>query len=228
MNRQLFELQELDNLITRLTRERSSLEDGSTLRSERDTLQKARDVEIEKLNTLNTTRADKEMQLKSAEEKIARQQQRLMNATSAHEVNSLERDIKALTHARGDLDEAILTLMDEADTTASRLVELEKELKEKTIETIKVETAFNADADRLEAQLNALKAKREALAAQIDADDLATYNRFAKAHYGIAVAHPDKGNCSVCGTALTPFILREAKSQEWPQCENCGRLMYVE
>ncbi|MBV9868120.1 MAG: hypothetical protein JO316_22420 [Abitibacteriaceae bacterium] len=228
MNRKLFELQEIDNQIAKFMRERSRLDDGSTLRSERDTLQKARDVEQERLNTLNKQRADKELELKATEDKIARQQQRLMNATSAHEVTSLERDIKALSHARGDLDEAILNLMDEAETSAARLAELEKEFQEKSAETTEAEKTFAGQTTRLENQLAVAKAKREQLVPQIEADDLAMYTRIAKAHQGVAVAHPDKGNCSACGMALTSFNLREAKSQEWPTCENCNRLLYVE
>ena len=28
--------------------------------------------------------------------------------------------------------------------------------------------------------------------------------------------------------AITPYNLREAKSQTWPTCESCGRLLFVE
>src|SRR5918997_4681 len=105
MNRLLYELQDIDTSIARLKRERAKLDDGSRLRSERDTLLEARDAEKKRLSALNTERADKELQLQTTEEKITRQQTRLMNAKSAHEVNSLQRDIEGLTRARGDLDE---------------------------------------------------------------------------------------------------------------------------
>jgi predicted nucleic acid-binding Zn-ribbon protein len=113
MNPLLFELQEIDNRIARIKRERSKLDDGETLRSERNTLQKAVDTEKDRLNHLNTDRTDKELQLSTTEEKLTKQQTRLMNAKSAHEVTSLQRDIAGLNHARGDLDEALLMLMDE-------------------------------------------------------------------------------------------------------------------
>ncbi|MDQ3814993.1 MAG: hypothetical protein M3347_13705, partial [Armatimonadota bacterium] len=91
MNRLLYELQEVDNLIAKLTRERTRLDDGTAARSERDTLRKAVEAEQERLKRLNAERADKELQLKSAEEKLTRQQARLMKATNTHEVNSLQR-----------------------------------------------------------------------------------------------------------------------------------------
>jgi predicted nucleic acid-binding Zn-ribbon protein len=76
MNRNLFELQEVDNHLLSLKRERSKLDDGTHARGERDTLQRAFDEERTRLSALTSERNDKELQLKSAEEKIARQQSR--------------------------------------------------------------------------------------------------------------------------------------------------------
>ncbi|HVF10680.1 MAG TPA: hypothetical protein VNA16_07750, partial [Abditibacteriaceae bacterium] len=128
MNRLLYEIQEIDNSITRLKRERSKLDDGSALRAERSTLEKAVAAAKDRLSHLNAQRGNKELELATAEEKITRQQGRLMSATNAHEVNSLQRDINALNKARGDLDEAILMLMDEIESCSARLVELQQEL----------------------------------------------------------------------------------------------------
>ena len=227
MNRLLFELQEADTLITRLKRERSKLDDGTHARSERDTLQKAYDAEHTRLSALNGERSDKELQLKSAEEKIARQQSRLMTATSSHEVTALQRDIKALGNMRGDLDETILNLMDEIETTSTRLTELENELNQKSDEATAVEKRFAVETARLERELDAAQKQRDELTASLDAPSLNKYQAVADKHHGVAVAHPDKGNCSACGMALTPFNLKEAKTQEWPTCESCGRLLFL-
>jgi predicted nucleic acid-binding Zn-ribbon protein len=227
MNRLLFELQEADTLITRLKRERSKLDDGTHARSERDTLQKAHDAERTRLSALNGDRSDKELQLKSTEEKIARQQSRLMTATSSHEVSALERDIKALSNMRGNLDEFILNLMDEIETTSTRLSELENELNQKSDETTAVEKQFATETARFERELAAAQKQRDELVARLDASHLNKYQAVADKHHGVAVAHPEKGNCSACGMTLTPFNLKEAKTQEWPTCENCGRLLFV-
>jgi predicted nucleic acid-binding Zn-ribbon protein len=227
MNRLLFELQEADTLITQLKRERGKLDDGTHARSERDTLQKAHDAERTRLSVLNGERNDKELQLKSTEEKIARQQSRLMTATNSHEVTALQRDIKALGNMRGDFDEAILNLMDEIETTSTRLKELENELNQKADETRFVEKQFAVETARLERELSAAHKLREELAAKLDAAALNKYQAVADKHHGVAVAHPDKGNCSACGMALTPFNLKEAKTQEWPTCESCGRLLFI-
>jgi predicted nucleic acid-binding Zn-ribbon protein len=228
MNRKLFELQEIDTHLSNLKRERSKLDDGTHARGERDTLQRAFDEERTRLSTLTSDRNDKELQLKSAEEKIARQQSRLMNATSAHEVTALQRDIKALTAQRGDFEEGILNLMDEVESSTQKVMELERELSAAIAVVTDIEANFARETSRLEAELEAARKQREIIAAQLDVDALSKYNESAKRGGGVAVAHPDKGNCSACGMALTPFNLREAKSQQWPTCESCGRLLFIE
>ena len=228
MNRQLFDLQEIDNHLARLKRERNKLDDGTHARGERDTLQKAFDGERTNLSSLNGERTDRELQLKSNEEKIARQQSRLMNAKSGHEITALERDIKALKTQHGDFDEAILILMDEIEASSTRLQELQMQLETKKAQLAQVEAAFAHDAARLEIALDAQRARRETLASQIAPEQLSKYNDVAKAHGGVAVAHSHQGNCSACGMTLTPFNLREAKTQTWPTCESCNRLLFIE
>ena len=116
MNRQLFELQEADNTLVKLRRDRSKLDDGTTARAERDTLQKAVNEERERQQRLHAERLDRELALKSTEEKIARQNSKLMSAKTAHEVEALQRDLNGLAKSRGDLDEAILILMEEQES----------------------------------------------------------------------------------------------------------------
>jgi predicted nucleic acid-binding Zn-ribbon protein len=228
MDRKLFDLQEADNTITRLRRERAKLDDGSALRAERDTLQKAVESETARLQQMHTERTDKELQLKSAEEKIARQNSRLMSATASHEVTALQRDIEALNRARGDLDEAILILMDDGDSGQAHLEDLQNQLKEKNTATLQAEAHFKAESERIENEIAATQAKREALAQSIEPESLEKYEDLAARHHGVAVAHPEKGNCSACGMTLTPYNIKEAKTKTWPVCESCGRLLFVE
>jgi predicted nucleic acid-binding Zn-ribbon protein len=227
MNRELFELQETDNKITAIKRERTRLDNGEALRSQCQTLAQSIEQESAELDRLNTERAEKEEQLQSAEEKITKQQSRLMNAKNAHEVNSLQRDIEALTRARGDLDEAVLILMDEAESCSGRLTDLEQQKTEKDAELARIEQNFAAETTRLDAALKETSAARAQNAAKLSAVELKKYEDFARRFHGVAVASGQGGNCSACGTAITPYNLKEAKKQEWPTCESCARLLWI-
>ncbi len=228
MKRRLFELQETDIRILALKRERSKLDDGQRTRAERQALAQAAEAQTAELNRLNTQRSAQEDQLQAAEAKIAKQQNRLMTAKNAHEVDSLQRDITALTAARGDLDEAILTLMLEAEDCAARLKELTAQKNQKGAELSRIEEIFAAETARLGGELSQAAAKREERAVKLEASEMAKYTDYAKRFHGVAVAHNENGNCSSCGTTLTPFNLKAAKTDDWPTCESCARLLWVE
>lgn len=226
--RSLFELQQIDSSMLRLQREKAKVDDGSSLRAQRDTLQKAIAAEEEKLNVQNRARTSAEEELKQREEKLRTQQTRLMSAKTAHEIASLQRDIEGITKSRGEFDEAILVAMDEAENVAKKLDELRAQLSAVETELAQVEADFSSNTSRIDAELQAAARERNAVAAQIDEDWLEKYAAVAERHGGIAVSAVQNGNCSVCGMMFTPHNLKAAKNEEWPTCESCNRLLFVE
>ncbi|MEO6907402.1 MAG: hypothetical protein ABI210_05890 [Abditibacteriaceae bacterium] len=220
-------MQEIDNHITRLKRERDGLDTGGQTRAENSTIASALAEQEKQLNVLNTNRVSLEGDLEAREIKLKTQQTRLMNAKTTHEVQSLERDIAALTTARGELDEKVLLLMDEIDQCANKLDELRAQHQEKENLLNDIESTFARETARLDQETAALKEHRDALFATLSPVEQTKYENTASRHHGIAVAHLHDGSCSACGTALTPFNLKEAKTEEWPTCESCRRLLYV-
>ena len=220
-------MQEIDNHITRLKRERENLDNGDQTRAEKDTLAAALAQQEAQLNLLNTNRISLEGDLEARETKLNTQQTRLMNAKTTHEVQSLERDIVALTTARGELDEKVLLLMDEIDQCAGRLDELRAQHQEKENLLNDIESTFTRETTRIDQETAALREQRDALFATLSNVEQTKYETTASRHHGIAVAHLHDGACSACGTALTPFNLKAAKTEEWPTCESCRRFLYM-
>lgn len=227
IDRSLLELQQIDNTMLRLQREKSKLDDGSALRAQRDTLEKALATEEENLNTHNRARAEAEEELQKREEKLRTQQTRMMNAKSAHEISSLQRDIDSITKSRGELDEAILVAMDDVETTAKKVDELRSGIETLRTRLARVEADFRDETTRIDEELMTAAHKRNAAAALIDEESREKYDAVASRHGGVAVCEIKKGNCTVCGTMITPYNLKEAKSLEWPTCESCGRLLFA-
>ncbi|PQV63257.1 putative nucleic acid-binding protein, contains Zn-ribbon domain [Abditibacterium utsteinense] len=228
MNRALLELQEIDNQITSFTRDKSRLDDGTNARAARDEIAKNLAQTTLESQKSSAARAGAELELQTAETKIALQQKRLMNASSAHEITALERDIAALGRARGDLDENILTLMDAGETLSAQIAQLEAQLQKTRAQVEKIETDFADNSARLERSLKAAREKRVEAQSALSPAENEKFEAFAKKLDGVAVSKVIKGNCSVCGAAILQFTLREAKNQQFPTCENCGRLIFVE
>ena len=228
MNRALLDLQLLDSAIQDATREKARLDDGSAARATLAELEAQLAQTRESAATVAATRAKAEGDLETAETKIERQKKRVMTVSSAHEISALERDIEGLSRMRGELDETILIAMDEGETLSAKIEKEIKSVADARAKTEKIEAEFGARTELLDKRIADKRAARAPVIAKLSAEDKTRYAEGYKKHGGVAVAHVEGGACSACGAEILPFTLREAKTQEFPTCEGCGRLIWVD
>jgi len=228
MNRALLELQHLDSSILSLSRAKKALDDGTKARQTRDetqaSLEAARTEERANASTLRS----REGELETTEAKIVRQKARLPSSSNANDVAAFERDLIGLSHARGDLDEKILELMDEGEQIQKRVAQLELEAKRAGEEVARVEAQFQKSSADLDAQLARKRAARPALSGKLSSIETEKYVASFKRHGGLGVSETVKGTCSACGTTLSHDFLKAAPRETFPQCESCSRLIFVE
>ena len=227
MNRALLDLQELDSTILSFAREKARLDNGQNARKTRDDAQNELETAQKTLKAQQSDLRAREDALQNAETKIALQKKRLMNTTSSHEISAFERDIIALENARGDLDEAILNLMDAIETSETALKNAQTALRRAERELEEIETHFASESARLDKSIAAGRARRPVLADVLSAGETEKYNAVFKKFGGLGVAKMVGADCSACGTTNSVHHLREAKTQEFPICESCGRLLFV-
>lgn len=225
MDARLKELGQADGHITALEREKSRLDDGSTARAAREGVARELEAARKHLADRESQKSAREDEQKTTEAKIKQQQSRLMSASSSHQIEALQRDIEGFNRRRGELDEAILELMDEIEVANKRVQVLESQHAAQKSVVAQVEEKFADESGRIAASLKVQHGRRDELRGAINAASLARYDASARKHGGVGVAWPVSGNCSACGTELTPFNLKEARTQEWATCENCGRLL---
>ena len=228
MNRALLDLQLLDSAIQDATREKARLDNGSAARATLTELETQLTKTREAAATVAATRTKAEGDLEAAETKIERQKKRIMTVSSAHEISALERDIEGLSRMRGELDETILIAMDEGETLATKIAKEAKEVAVARANAEKIEAETKARTEFLDKRIAIKKAERPAVFAKFSANDKERYADGYKNNGGVAVAHVVGGACSACGAEILPFTLREAKTQEFPTCEGCGRLIWVD
>ena len=228
MNRALLDLQLLDSAIQDATREKTRLDDGSAARASLAELEAQLAQTKEAAATVAATRAQAEGDLEAAETKIERQKKRIMTVSSAHEISALERDIEGLSRMRGELDETILIAMDDGETLATKVATQEKQVAQARAAAEKIAADFKAQTELLDKRIAGKKAERAPVIAKFSPNDKERYAEAYKRHHGTAVAHVESGSCSACGAEILPFTLREAKTQEFPTCEGCGRMLWVE
>ena len=210
------------------TREKARLDNGSAARATLAQLEAELAQTRESAATVAATRARAEGDLEAAETKIERQKKRIMTVSSAHEISALERDIEGLSRMRGELDETILIAMDEGETLAAQTDRETKAVADARANAEKIEADFKAQTELLDKRIANKRGERAPVIAKLSAEDKDRYAEGYKKNGGVAVAHVSGGNCTACGAEILPFTLREAKTQEFPTCEGCGRLIWVE
>ena len=228
MNRALLDLQLLDSAIQNATREKSRLDNGAAARLSLAELETKLSQTRAQAADVGATRAKAEADLEATETKIERQKKRVMSVSSAHEISALERDIGGLNRMRGELDETILIAMDEGETLGGQIEVLEKQGASARQKAEQIEADFASQSARLENRIAEKRAARPAVIARLSSDDKTRYAEGYKEHGGVAVAQIEGGNCSACGAEILPFTRQEAKTEEFPTCEGCGRLLWVD
>jgi predicted nucleic acid-binding Zn-ribbon protein len=139
-----------------------------------------------------------------------------------HEIVRYEKDLD-------DFETKELEAMEEVDgfRTALKAAEAARANTRKRVEEDLLSIAQRhaaVEAERLE-----VVAEREKLAAKVPETLIPLYNRLMKSKDGLALAPLRDGKCEGCHMKLIASTVMKAQSaREIAQCEDCGRILYVE
>jgi predicted nucleic acid-binding Zn-ribbon protein len=139
-----------------------------------------------------------------------------------HEITRYEKDLD-------DFETKELEAMDEVDgfrsahKAAEATLAQTAKLVEEDLATVK-QRHQRMEADRVE-----ILADREKLLANAPESAIPLYNRLMKTKDGLAVAPMRDGKCEGCHMKLiASTIMKVQSAREIAQCEDCGRILYVE
>jgi predicted nucleic acid-binding Zn-ribbon protein len=226
--KELWELQQIDTEIFRLTRERSRLDNGAALRQASEAAARTADEAEARLRRLRTDLADAELELKKIEGKKADFERRLYEGkvTNPKELTAMEQEIAMLGRQRGRLDEQVLTLMDSIETTSTELAQAQAHRDQAEARWREQDELFRRESARLDAELAALGPRREAAAKALEPPTLARYENLRSRLSNVAVARVVDSGCGACHTHLASGIVRRVQEgQSYVYCENCTRFL---
>jgi uncharacterized protein len=169
----------------------------------------------------------KERDLSGEQEKIKLSEKRLLGIKNQKEYNALSRQVKLGKKVAGEIEEALLELMGQAETYRKVLARKETEYAEfeaelaakKSVEENLISTAGEA--------LSALNDERTQISEGVDRDHLKRYQTVKNA-LGNALAEMENGICMVCHMAVPPQLnIRVLKQEEIISCPSCKRILFV-
>jgi len=226
--KQLLHLQELDSRIDTLLRERAALDDGTALKQSRDDCESSLEAARARLHEYHADQVNAELELRTVEEKRASVSRKLYEGkvTIPKELAAMEQEIEMFGRQRGRLDERILVLMEEIETTTAEVDRLIQEFDAASRAWDEQVAHYRQNLSRINAELKQLTPQRAAQAAEIEAGTLRRYDDLRRRAGNLAAVGIIDGRCAGCRTSVPTMTARQVEQAErYCFCDNCGRFL---
>ena len=179
-----------------------------------------------KLTTLKKLGDEKNLQLRTNEEKIVGLRAKLNQANSNDVFAALQSQIAADTAANAVLEDAILETLDRVDAGAADVKAAEAERSQRSADADTFEKTVAERRAGLESEMAALETRLAEAEKVVPAKLKADYARLVQAHGATALAEIDERVCTACSTTISPQQKVQLNLGEFVFCRNCGRLLY--
>ena len=161
------------------------------------------------------------------ETKRNRYKEQLDTVKTNKEYTGLQHEIEGVTQAIRQVEDQIIAQMEEAEQLKGLVDEAQKALDREESVILADKQVVQNEVDKLEAEMNGLKAQREQWVARIPEEALDAYKRTAMHRRGIAMAEAKNEICLECHMRIRPQLFQEIKRNDSIiTCESCSRILF--
>jgi predicted nucleic acid-binding Zn-ribbon protein len=226
----LYQLQEVDSALALANKRLNALDKGAAEQAATESSRALHErTEQERHDTARDLH-DSELELKTLEAHKATFEKKLNSGkvTNWKELQDLQSEIDALGRQRSNLDERILTLMDQLETRRAAEVQTAAALRAAEEALAGKQAQYKADGRKWALRIQQLTAEREELAKPVAPGLMARYESIRKSKGGVGIAKLVGNDCSACHTSLPSGVVTRVENTESIEtCENCGRMLCV-
>ncbi len=182
---------------------------------------------IEKLKNAKLAADEKQLQLKSREDRISQLEAKLNTAASNREYTLLKEQIAADRQANDVLSDEILEALERIDVLEEEREELQKELQQRQQDQAAMVEKVDAKMEKLAVELARVESELTAAEEQLPASLLVDYRRIVAARGEEALAPVEGENCGGCFQTLTSQMMNRLYLGQAVRCPSCGAMMYL-
>jgi hypothetical protein len=223
-------LKRLHELHIRLQELQQQLEHGPRQVKARQQILAKKQVEIDAFKAeLKQTRmvADqKNLQLKTNENKIADLRVKLNQASSNREFDIIRSQIDADTMANSVLEDEILEVLEKVDQIQQKIAKVDGEAALAAAEVRRYADEVESTVPRVRSQAAEIEASLREAEKILPSTTIEMYRRLVQAHGAGALASVEGKSCTTCNEILSPNLLVELNTGKFIFCRSCGRLLY--
>ena len=165
-------------------------------------------VELENIRA-ELARAESDVEL--VEKRIATDEKRLQETSSAKDAQGLEHELGTLRERRSNLEDIELGIMESLDRAQQTYDGLGVELESAEGALAEARVQENAEGSRLNAEIDAFAASRAELVSALPSELVSLYDR-QRERYGVGASHLRAGISGASGVALTEADLQKIRN----------------
>ena len=224
----LIDLQKTDNIIAELEQSKAiipqQIESGKAgLKEKQNQLKKAEGAFVE----LQTKRKDLEMDVATENDHIAKTKIKLSSVRTNKEYSAVLAEVNAVKDRISILEDKELELMEILEEKERELPPLKANYNEEEENFNAYKLKKEAEAERIEKELEVIRKRREELANILEENLLQQYSKVYKARDGLAVVSIQENICQGCHQQILPQQVIDVKVGETiNHCEQCSRILY--
>jgi len=181
----------------------------------------------EKAKDNQSNRKKLESEISSIESKISKYRDQMMAVKTNEEYRALQHEIEHAQNGIRKIEDEILNLMMEAESSQGDVKTAETRLKE---DQLKVDRDRKQLTEVNKQDLSALEAylkERKEIEPLISSDLLPHYERVRKHRGGIAVGPARNEVCEICQVRIRPQVFQEIRrNDQIIACDACQRILY--
>ena len=181
----------------------------------------------EELKTMRKNIDQKQLQMKSNEQKLKELDTKLNQAASNREYQILKDQIAADKMANSVLEDEIIELMDQTDAFQPKIAEAEGLLKTTRDKAVAARQAVEVQAASIQADIVRLETELKHCEADLPDEIRETYQRLVEKRGEEALAEVVDGGCGGCCQQIPVNVEASVRLQQPSFCRTCGRLLYV-
>lgn len=185
--------------------------------------------ENETYESIKKKKKDKERQLEDIGERIKKSKARSSEIKTNKEYQAYLKEHESLEKERLGIEDGILLLMEEMETTEADVRSAKKTVDEQSKNTEALKKGLEEEARIKEKSLAVLRSKRAELVIGIEPDLYSLYMSLIESMGGLAITRAVNGVCSGCNMNVPPQMFVEIKKNEdIIKCPQCKRILYHE
>ena len=226
----LIKIQECDSQLVKLSAKKKTLpEDIKKLDRGFSSFEEAIKASKIKYDELKARHTESESKIKKINEGIVKTKERMLEVKNNKEYQAMLKEIETAEKSRGEVETAIISILDELDKLSVLVKKDDEILKEKRSTYEQEKKAIEDELNAVDSDAASWEQKRHALQKNIPDDLLGRYERVRKRNRGIGVTSVWKAVCSGCHMNIPPQLYNEVqRSEELFSCPNCNRIIYFQ